>query len=210
MKRTATIVAVVLALALLTASAAMAGNGNGVEKLDIEQGFKGPVVGKAELIRSASGLKATAHVSGLEPGGVYTFWWVIPSDTHPVRSFAALGGSKIVGQNGKATVRMRADVGDSSIDGFFNHTEPLDVFPLDASFVDLTSDLLDDTIRIEVAYHGNVDSGAYTPQWELDFWTGEAGVCPVAADLEKRPPKMASTGQPHCPTFYAAESAATS
>jgi hypothetical protein len=216
MRKIAAIAVAALAFAMLTATVSMAGNGNGVEKLDVKAEYETgePVVGTAKLIRGTTGLKATAQVSGLEPGGVYTFWWVIPSETHPVGSFAALGGSKIVGQNGKATVRMRASINDPSIPGFFGHLSALtpDIIelPVGASFVPLTADLLDDTIRIEVAYHGNVDSGEYNPDWELDFWTGEAGVCPDAGDLGVRPvPVLASTGQPHCPTFYAAESPAT-
>lgn len=212
MRKIATIAALVLAIAMLTATVAMAGNGKGVEKLDVIEEYETgtPVVGTAKLIRGATGLKATVQVSDLEPGGVYTFWWVIPSATHPIDSFAALGGSKIVGQNGEATVMMRANINDPSIPGFFDHLAPLELpLPDGASFVPLTADLLDDTIRIEVAYHGNVDSGEYNPRWELDFWTGQAGVCPDANDLGETPPVMASTGQPHCPTFYVAESQAT-
>jgi hypothetical protein len=224
MRRASIITVIVLAMIMATASIAIAKSSNhGVEKQKIVQEFDSetgdPVdsprsFGQVQLTRSDDGVDASVKVYGLEPGGVYTFWWVIPSLTHPVDSFAALGGSKIVGQNGKATVRMTANINDPSVDGFFDHLSPLEPdiieLPDGASFVPLTSDLLDDKIRIEVAYHGNVDSGEYNPQWELDFWTGEAGVCPDASDLAERPtPILASTGQPHCPTFYAAESQAT-
>jgi hypothetical protein len=222
MRRASIITVIVLAMIMATASIAIAKSSNhGVEKQEIVQEFDSetgdPVdsprsFGQVNLTRSDDGVDASVKVHGLEPGGVYTFWWVIPSDTHPIDSFAALGGSKIVGNNGRVNLTMSADVGDPSIEGFFDHISPLGL-PGEPSFVPLTSDLLADKIRIEVAYHGNVDSGQYSPQWELDFWTGQAGqagqagVCPASADLAGG--ARASTGQPHCPTFYAAESQAT-
>ena len=208
MRRVVTILAAVLALAMMTASVAVAGNGNGVEKQPIVQDFDvngNPTevdVGRAHLIRRADGLKATAQFSGLMPGGVYTFWCVIPSSTHPVDSFVALGGSKIVGQNGKATVRMKASVGQQSIDGFFDHLAPLNAFPIGSALADFDAGMLDDTIRVEVAYHGQADQAADAEElalWKSDFWTGQTGVC---ADLSV--PTFANTGPPFCPVTHAA------
>jgi hypothetical protein len=193
---------------MLTASVAVAGSERGAEKQDVVQDFDGNgnptavTVGKAHLIRRADGIKATAHVSGLTPGGVYTFWWVIPSATHPVDSFVALGGSKIVGQNGKATVGMTANVGDPSIEGFFDHLAPLGAFPAGSAFADLEVGMLDDTVRVEIAYHGQADQAAGAGElalWKSDFWTGQTGVC-----ADPSVPTFANTGQPFCPVAYAA------
>jgi len=208
LRKIVTIIAAVLALAMLTASVAVAGSERGAEKQDVVQDFDGNgnptavTVGKAQLIRRADGIKATADVSGLTPGGVYTFWWVIPSATHPVDSFVALGGSKIVGQNGKATARMTANVGDPSIEGFFDHLAPLNAFPIGSALADFDAGMLDDTIRVEVAYHGQADQAADAEElalWKSDFWTGQTGVC---ADLSV--PTFANTGQPFCPVTHAA------
>jgi hypothetical protein len=94
MKKIGIIIAIVLALGLLTASVAMARSNQGAEKQDIIQIFEvdepdvgeaiadPPTVGKAKLIRREEGLKATAQVTGLKPGGVYTFWWLVgPQDS---------------------------------------------------------------------------------------------------------------------------------
>ena len=207
MRKVLTIIAAVLALAMLTASVAIAGNGRGVEKLDIVAEYEPgePIVGTAKLIRRADGLKATAKVSGLEVGGVYTFWWVIPNGAgHPVGSFAALGGSKIVGKNGKATVRMRADIGQESIRGFGDHLFGT-AGNLQAPLAELSAALLArDQVRIEVAYHGQADDAADAAElavWLSDFWTGDADVCGEIGD-------EAVTGQPFCPTFYGADTTA--
>jgi hypothetical protein len=209
MRKVITILAAVLALAMLTASVAVAGSERGAEKEDVIQDFDKSgtpteiTVGKAQLIRRADGIKATADVSGLTPGGVYTFWWVIPNGAdHPVGSFVALGGSKTVGQNGMATARMTANVGAPSIEGFFDHLAPLNAFPAGSALADFDAGMLDDTVRVEVAYHGQADQAADAEElalWKSDFWTGQSGVC---ADLSV--PTLANTGQPFCPVAHAA------
>lgn len=148
-------------------------------------------VGWSRLVRTADGLDAKVHVGGLLPGGVYTFWWVVVQDdgTFPDDVFVASGGGTVVGQDGEATVRMRAAAGQPSISGF----EP-------APGVVLTFDELRDPlgalVRVEIAYHGQVaDAGDDLDTWLSDFWTGTA--CPP----ETPNPNPA---QPHCPVWFAA------
>jgi len=147
-------------------------------------------IGWSNLIRRDDGLKATVHVEGLMPGGVYTFWWVVPHAAEPsipVDVFVALGGSAVVGDNGMATVRMRAHTGQAGIEGF----PPLGGTP----WHDLT-DPMNSVVRVEVAYHGQADdAGDQLDVWQTDFWTGAA--CPPATP---NPNPM----QPHCPAYFAA------
>ena len=109
--------------------------------------------------------------------------------------FVALGDSAIVGSNGKATVRMRADLGQESIRGFVDETTaPFHQF--------LDYDLDRTEVHIEVAYHGQVDDPDYSSQWQTDFWTGADGLCPIAGSTQ-------AASQPHCPVSYAAVFPAT-
>ncbi len=148
----------------------------------------GEVLGWSQLKRDPDRLKAVVHAHGLEPGGVFTFWWVVVQDdaTFPDDIFVALGAGAVVGPNGKATVHMSANKGDASIVG------------LPALGGALFGDLVDPAnalVRVEVAYHGHVDdAGDALGQWLSDFWTGSA--CPTAG--------VNDAGQPHCPVYFAA------
>jgi hypothetical protein len=186
----------VLLAPLVLAAPADADGGHGADPAKIvvewnEDGTAAPGderVGTSVLKRRPDGLHARAHVRGLEPGGVYTFWWVVvqddgdfPDDIHVQR-----GASVVVGDNGHARVTMRAQTGDPGILGF----PPLG----GALLADLT-DPLGSTVRVEIAYHGQVeDAGADLDQWQSDFWTGAA--CPPETP---NPNPM----QPHCPVYYA-------
>lgn len=148
-------------------------------------------VGNAMLVRRGHSLSAVASVSGLTPGGVYTFWWVVVQDdgTFPDDIHVASGSFAVVGDNGRATVAMYAELGDESISGF-----------MPDGVNEITFDTLDDTVdsivRIEIAYHGQAaDAGADLDTWLYDFWTGTA--CPPQTPNP-------NPAQPHCPVWYAA------
>ncbi len=188
----------VMAMTSLTLTTPVDAGGNGSARADVVREFNEDgstadgteVIGWSNLVRRDSGLKATVHVEGLIPGGVYTFWWVVPHSLPPAIPddvFVARGASAIVGANGTATVRMRAQTGDAGILGF----PPLG----GALWHDLT-DPMDSVVRVEIAYHGQVgDAGADLALWESNFWTGSA--CPP--DLPNPNPE-----QPHCPVYFAA------
>lgn len=217
MKRSIVILIAVMGLIGASAGAATAGSNRGVEKQDIVQIFESngdasatpyDVVGSAKLIRRGDNLKATAKISGLKIGGVYTFWWLVgePGFALPAdigSTFVALGGSKVIGSNGKATVRMRADLGDDSIEGFGEYLAllldlPDPVLPTDPFAPDLDRDLISAEVRIEISYHGQAaDAGGDLDFWLLDFWTGDDAVCP--ADGAQGPPLGP---QPHCPVSF--------
>jgi hypothetical protein len=149
----------------------------------------GDELGWSQLKRHRDKLQAIVHAQGLIPGGVFTFWWVVPQDdyTFPDDIFVAYGASAIIGQYGKATVRMTAEKGDPSIVGL-----PALEGALFGDLVDPANSL----VRVEVAYHGQVeDAGDDLDQWRSDFWTGSA--CPVEGDTN-------AFGQPHCPVYLAA------
>ncbi len=188
----------VLSLMLVTAASAV---DNGADRADVVRewnadGTAAPpppgaeIIGWSSLIRRDSGLKATVHVEGLIPGGVYTFWWVVPHSlppTIPDDVFVAGGASAVAGADGQATVRMRADTGQAGIVGL----------PALGGLLwhDLT-DPLNSVVRVEIAYHGQVeDAGDGLAIWESDFWTGSA--CPPYTPNP-------SPAQPHCPVYFAA------
>lgn len=193
MRRILTILTTALALSLMLIAPAGA-DANGTDRTDvmveIGDGL-GDTIGWSSLIRRDSGLKSTVQVNGLIPGGVYTFWWIaIQEGGFPVDTFVANGGGAVVGSNGKATVRMRADLGDPSITGFKpNGVNELPFAPL--------HDPTGARVRVEIAYHGQAeDAGNDLALWLSDFWTGTA--CPT-------PGGMNAGGQPHCPVYIAAE-----
>jgi len=147
------------------------------------------IVGRSKLRRTENGLRANVRVAGLEPGGVYTFWWVVPQGdgVFPDDIFVARGAGVVVGRNGKARVHMRAHTGQEGITGF----------PVlgDASFASLI-DPQGALVRVEIAYHGQAaDAGDDLDTWLGDFWTGAA--CPP--DTPNPNPI-----QPHCPVWFAA------
>jgi hypothetical protein len=148
----------------------------------------GDELGWSQLKRDDDNLKAVVHANGLKPGGVFTFWWVVVQDdaTFPDDIFVARGAGAVIGQNGKATVHMSVQRGDPSIVG------------LPALGGALFGDLVDPEnalVRVEVAYHGQVeDAGNDLDQWLSDFWTGS--VCPQGG--------VNAAGQPHCPVYFAA------
>lgn len=150
----------------------------------------GSVIGRTRLIRSDDGLRARVSVHGLRPGGVYTFWWVVVQDdgTFPDDIFVANGAGAVVGDDGRAHVRMSARTGQASITGFAPGGTEI-------TFADLI-DPLNATVRIEIAYHGQAaDAGGDLSTWLSDFWTGTA--CPPATPNP-------NPAQPHCPVYYAA------
>lgn len=166
----------------------------------------GEIIGWSDLSRGSDGLQANVNVRGLTPGGVYTFWWVVPhvfEDGAPVIPsgvFVAGGAGTVVGADGTANVQMLAYTEQSGIEGF-----P----PLDGAEWGSLTDPLGSIVRVEIAYHGQVedaerDLGTFFPTGDggsnletqlLDFWTGSA--CP---------PETANPNpdQPHCPVYFAA------
>lgn len=150
----------------------------------------GQRLGGSILLRRDRGLDALAWMRGLEPGGVYTFWWVVVQGdgTFPNDIFVASGDGVIADRRGRALARMRARTGDPGIDGF--RPDGVNEVP----FADLV-DPMNAIVRIEVAYHGQAaDAGSELGTWLGDFWTGTA--CP--------PDTPNPIGQPHCPVYYAA------
>jgi len=196
--RRSIVILLVLSLSILAGTTALGATGSGVGEAPVIQifddagnalGAPHEVVGVSRLIRRDDGLKATAKISGLIPGGVYTFWWVaIPEGgAFPLDAFVARGGGKVVGLNGNATVRMKAEYGQASIKGFVDDTS----FP----FQPLTFDLAEAEVHVEIAYHGQASqAGDELDQWLSDFWTGSA--CPAVGE-------QAET-QPHCPVSFVA------
>lgn len=147
------------------------------------------VIGRSVLRRSERGLNAWVFLRGLEPGGVYTFWWVVPQDDQdfPGDIFVARGAGTVASRHGTAWVRMRARTGQAGIEGF-----P----PIGDQRFDSLHDPLGATVRVEVAYHGQAsDAGGDLTAWLSDFWTGAA--CPP--DTPNPNPT-----QPHCPVWFAA------
>jgi hypothetical protein len=211
LRGTATITVVVWALAMLTASVAMAGgkSNKNAETPDIVQIFdaegdsvepwepEGDIRGAVELTRRTDGLTATANATGLTPRRVNTFWWTLPSSTHPFGSYVALGGSRVIGSSGEATVRMNADFGDPSVEGSGEYlgmpgASGTDPFQPVFDFGTLTG-----RVHVEIAYHRQKESaGDDIGMWRSDFWTGSA--CPAIGSQ--------NSSQPHCPVSYIAES----
>jgi hypothetical protein len=151
-------------------------------------------VGWSRLVRTEDGLRATVSVRGLEPGGVYTFWWVSPyefdSEGNPVIPsgvFVARGAGTVIGRSGAATISMQARTGQAGITG------------LPALGGALWHDMMDpmtSIVRVEIAYHGQAaDAGNDLDTWLSDFWTGTA--CPENGTTN-------AAGQPHCPVYIAA------
>ena len=201
MKRSLVILAAGVALIAATASVALARSDRGADKQDIVRIFDADgnstdgseVLGSSKLIRRDDGLKATANVSGLTAGGVYTFWWVAIPDggVFPDNAFVASGGGKVVGSNGKATARMSADSGQASIGGFLIPFQPLDF------------DLTTAEVHVEIAYHGQAADIDDVDEALGDFWSGPA--CPDNGNNPQGPgPGESNPGQPHCPVSIVA------
>ena len=164
--------------------------------------IEGDAFGTAKLVRRNNSLMAIANLSGLTPGGLYTFWWVVipeGSETNPHASFIANGANSIVGRDGRANITMKAESGQQSIAGFpFLATvggpdnglcdENLEPAPC---FRPLDFDISTAEVHVEVAYHGQVDNmtDEEVEMAKSDFWTGPA--CPSVGE-------QAET-QPHCP-----------
>jgi len=151
-------------------------------------------VGWSRLVRTADGLKATVFVRGLEPGGVYTFWWVSPYEFDslgapviPGGVFVAKGAGRVIGRNGSAVVRMRATTGQAGITG---------LPAVDGALWHEMQDPMASIVRVEIAYHGQAaDADGDLRTWLSDFWTGTA--CPPDGSTN-------GGGQPHCPVYLAA------
>jgi hypothetical protein len=119
-------------------------------------------VGSAELTRDENGLTADAEMSGLRPGGAYTFWLVVYQGE---REFPG----DIFVNHGQGVV---ADAGEASITGFY-----VDDLGGDAEFSPLV-DPMNGRVRVEVVYHGQAeDAGDDLDAWLADFWTGDPKVC---------------------------------
>lgn len=206
MKKSLLIVTAVLALIAVTAGVALAGSDRGADKEPIVRIFDNgeptdgsEVLGTSKLIRRDDGLKTTAKVSGLTAGGVYTFWWIVIPDggVFPGDAFVALGGGKVISDNGKATIRMNADLGQESIEGFLIPFPPLDF------------DLATAEVHVEIAYHGLADDIDDVDEALGNFWSGPA--CP---DNGNNPggspsggpdgPAVSNPEQPHCPVSIVA------
>ncbi len=209
--RTAIIVtAVVVALALLTAAVVFANGSDGTaDEQPIVRIFDSAgnptagdeVLGESKLVRRDDGLKATAQVSGLTPDGVYTFWWVaIPEGgSFPDNAFVASGGGDVVGDSGKASAEMTAELGQSSIEGFLIPFQPLDF------------DLATAEVHVEIAYHGQATAIDDLDEALGNFWSGPA--CPdnglnpggdPTGDPGGAGPGVSNPGQPHCPVSIVA------
>ncbi len=149
-----------------------------------------PTVGWSLLRRTPDGLKAMARVAGLEPGGVYTFWWVVVQrdGAFPSDIFLAYGASAVANDQGRANARMSATLGQPGIEGFI--PDGINEIPFASLDEPLTA-----TVRIEIAYHGQADEAGdgELAQWMSDFWTGSA--CPPATPNP-------NPNQPHCPIYY--------
>jgi len=207
MRRTATLIAASLALSLTALAPVGAhnpseqGERSNVDVAEVVREIDAVdapdpgtyIVGQSRLTRSSDGLKAKVAVHNLEPGGVYTFWWVVPQDFEdgapviPSGVFVAYGASQVIGNSGTAVVNMRAHTGQAGIDGF-----P----PLGGAEWKSLDDPVNSIVRIEIAYHGQVtEAGGDLPTWRTDFWTGSA--CPEVGATNL-------AGQPHCPVYLAA------
>ncbi len=226
MRKVVTIIAAVLALAMLTATVAMAGgksNKTGdtvaiVQIFDDDGNIQGPpfvtigdITGTVKLTRRTDGLTATAKVEGLTPGGVYTFWLVVGVDSYELpNAFVANGGARVIGNSGKATVRINAEVGETGIEGYLSALLGAAQDPDTLPFHD-TLDLnpMEDEVHVEIAYHGPKSAaGGNIGKWRSDFWTGEA--CPTGTSGYNPGGTTGAfldvnlNGQGHCPVSYVA------
>ena len=207
MKRTATLIAASLALSLTALAPVGAhdpaeqGALSNVDVADVVReidAIDAPdpgtyIVGQSRLTRSSDGLKAKVAVHNLEPGGVYTFWWVVPQDFEdgapviPGGVFVAYGAARVIGNSGTAVVNMHASTGQAGIEG---------LPALSGARWKSLDDPLNSIVRIEIAYHGQVtQAGGDIAVWRTDFWTGSA--CPGVGAVNL-------AGQPHCPVYLAA------
>ncbi len=207
MRKLATLLAASMAVSLMIVAPVGAHNrsGSGSERLDnsapvvVENrnhGYPVPaedVVGWTTLVRSKNQLNATTFVNGLEPGGVYTFWWVAPYEfkdgapVMPAGVFVARGAGTVVGESGTARVRMKATINQPGILG-------LPVF--EGAKWHKMQDPLTSIVRIEIAYHGQADEASGPAElrtWLSDFWTGAGDLCTTNT----------IAGQPHCPVYMA-------
>jgi hypothetical protein len=154
--------------------------------------------GEASLTRTPTGLTTTAHVTGLIPDGVYTFWMVAYYDgglEFPNDRTTNLGQGVVADENGEASSEMRMDVGEAGIRGFY-----VEAIGEEAVFPDLLN--ADSLVRVEVVYHGQADvAGDELDAWMADFWTGDPTVC-------ANPLGTTGTGDvaehPYCAGYWAA------
>ncbi len=147
--------------------------------------------GTSLLVRHPDRLWAAVHARGLEPGGVYTFWWVAVQGegAFPDDVFVAHGAGVVANRAGRATAVMRAELGQPGITGFSPAPG------VDVGFDELR-DPMGALVRVEVAYHGQVeDAGKDRATWLRDFRSGAA--CPPATPNP-------NPAQPHSPVWFPA------
>lgn len=202
MRRTTTLLIAALSMSLAVITPTSASTDAGIDKVtdwadiaveNTSHAFPvpdGDTAGRTWLTRSENDLKATSLVRGLEPGGVYTFWWVVVHDFNgdapviPDEVFVERGAGVVIGSSGEAVVRLRpVRIGDTGIEGFL---------PDGVGWHALT-DTMGSLVRVEIAYHGQADEAESRTElntWLSDFWTGSA--CPGGLP-----------NQPHCPVYMA-------
>lgn len=198
-----TILGVFVIGALLAATVTpTSARGAGVERAPVVVEFNedgspgdGSTVGWTALLRRTRWVGGVTHVSGLEPGGVYTFWKVAidPAFNPDAPDFSLIyvdrGNARVVGRSGRATVFWSARAGDASID---TSSTALPTFGT-------LTDIGERIIRVEIAYHGQKD-GPVPPSWLENFWDGDPAWCQTDPGV---PPGMIIGHQPHCPVFQA-------
>ncbi len=156
-----------------------------------------PSVGDVELTRSDQGIDARVTMRDLVPGGVYTFWFVVPQGDRvfPGDVFVNEGRGVVADETGTVEVTMRSEKGDEPITGYF--VEDMGDIVFDSLHDPMTA-----LVRVEVIYHGQAaQAGDSLDNWLADFWTGDPTVC-------ANPLGSLGTGNvpthPYCPGHWAA------
>lgn len=161
-------------------------------------------IGSTELKRDSDGLEASVQVEGLTPGGVYTFWMAVVQGegVFPDDIFAIEGPGVVVGEDGKAEASLSARSGDSGFEGFYvEYTGEGSRDGTGDIFFDSLHDPEGSLVRIEIAYHGQVDdAGDDLDLWMSDFFSGADGVCPNPRGTLGT---GAISGQAYCPVYFA-------
>ena len=156
-----------------------------------------PSRGTVRARRLPDRIEAEVDMRGLIPGGVYSFWLAVwqEVDEPSTAAFLASGGGAVADEDGVITSgRMSATVGTMATAGWV-----LD--GVEQVFAPLHSPL-QNTMRVEVVYHGQADkAGDQLDLWLNDFWTGDPEVCaePVGTLGTGIVPSL-----PYCAGYYGA------